>query len=212
MGFADTAHFQIEIDVLVDLSQRQRAIYKALRQRVSISDLIAQASNLNDALGAKSLMNLVMQFRKVCNHPDLFERADVVSPFMCGSFAHSGNLARQGEVLYCPDSARNGIEYKLPRLVWEEGVDRVSKESKAGSEGWVMRNLMSVWRTDWIGKEMKEKEGGWGFLKFIGVSPGQAVKKAKGHPLVRLLDEAEQAKENMEYGRFERYVPRSELC
>jgi SNF2 family DNA or RNA helicase len=27
------------------------------------------------------LLNLVMQLRKVCNHPDLFEAREVVSPF-----------------------------------------------------------------------------------------------------------------------------------
>ena len=29
----------------------------------------------------ESLMNLVMQFRKVCNHPELFERRPCRSPF-----------------------------------------------------------------------------------------------------------------------------------
>jgi len=27
-------------------------------------------------------MNLVMQFRKVCNHPDIFERKEVSSPLV----------------------------------------------------------------------------------------------------------------------------------
>lgn len=30
----------------------------------------------------ENLMNLVMQLRKVCNHPELFERRPPLSPFM----------------------------------------------------------------------------------------------------------------------------------
>jgi DNA helicase INO80 len=194
---------QIEIDVLVDLSQRQRAIYKALRQRVSISDLIAQANNLNDSAGAKNLMNLVMQFRKVCNHPDLFERADVVSPFMFGSFAQSGNLAREGDMLYLPDSAKNAIDVRVPRLLWEEKVDRPSEQSKAGSEGYVLRNLMSIWKTDWVNESLKEEQSRFGFLRIMGKSPAEAVKMAKGHPLVSLLRDSEEERERINNGPFE---------
>ncbi|EIW66702.1 hypothetical protein TREMEDRAFT_34561 [Tremella mesenterica DSM 1558] len=185
---------KIEIDLLVDLSQRQRSIYRALRQRVSVSDLLAQANQSSDSsLAAKNLMNLVMQFRKVCNHPDLFERADVVSPYMFGTFSQSGNLARQVEPLYCPDSARNAIDVKLPRLVWEEGkLDLPSDQSKAGDEGHVLRNLMNIWREDWVEKRSKEDGDGWGFLKIAGLSPGQVARKVKGHPLVTVLTYAHQ--------------------
>lgn len=56
---------QIEIDLFCDLSPRQRALYRGLRQNVSVSQLLARASNLGDEASTRSLMNLVMQFRKV---------------------------------------------------------------------------------------------------------------------------------------------------
>lgn len=56
---------QIEIDVFVDLSPRQRALYAGLLANVSVSDLLEKAANIGDADSARSLMNLVMQFRKV---------------------------------------------------------------------------------------------------------------------------------------------------
>jgi DNA helicase INO80 len=149
-------------------------------------------------------MNLVMQFRKVCNHPDLFERADVVSPFMFGSFAQSGNLARQGDLLYLPDSARNAIEVGIPRLVWDDKLDRPGEENRAGDQGHVLKNLMSIWRTDWINESIKEEESRWGFLRIMGKTPGQAVKEAKGHPLVKLLRDSEAAHNEIENGPFER--------
>lgn len=40
-------------------------LYRGLRSHISIAELMDKASNLNDEAGLKSLMNLVMQFRKV---------------------------------------------------------------------------------------------------------------------------------------------------
>ena len=57
--------FQIEIDISVDMSPRQRSLYKALLANVSVADLLEKAANIGDADSARSLMNLVMQFRKV---------------------------------------------------------------------------------------------------------------------------------------------------
>jgi DNA helicase INO80 len=48
------------------MSARQRSLYKALLSKVSVADLLAKAANIGDADSARSLMNLVMQFRKVC--------------------------------------------------------------------------------------------------------------------------------------------------
>jgi DNA helicase INO80 len=56
---------QIEKDIYVDLSARQRALYKALLANVSVADLLEKAANIGDVDSARSLMNLVMQFRKV---------------------------------------------------------------------------------------------------------------------------------------------------
>lgn len=184
---------KIEIDVLVDLSQRQRSIYKALRKRVPIADLIAQANNGgNDSAGTKHLMNLVMQFRKVCNHPDLFERQDVESPLLFGSFSQSGNLARQGDTLYCPASARNAIQVDLPKLVWTDGgkVNVPGENSRAGSDTHILNNLLNIWTTDWINASLKENESQFAFLKLLDVSPSEASRHAKAHPLVKLLDDA----------------------
>lgn len=195
---------KIEIDVLVDLSQRQRAIYKALRQRVSIEDLLAQVNNADDKLSAKNLMNLVMQFRKVCNHPDLFERADVVSPFLFGSFSHSGNLNRQGDMLYCPDSARNPIELQLPRIMWTDGgmLNLPSENSPAGSDTHVLKNLLNIWSTEWINTSLKQDQSAFGFLKIADWSPAEANRRAKSHPLVRLLEGSEDASDVVIKGPF----------
>lgn len=56
---------QIELDIYCDLSPRQRALYRGLRANISVAELLQKAANLGDADSAMSLMNLVMQFRKV---------------------------------------------------------------------------------------------------------------------------------------------------
>lgn len=137
---------KIEKDLLVDLSSRQKAMYRALRSDASIKAFLAQASMTSDTAAKNStLLNIVMQFRKVCNHPDLLQRPDVVSPLSFGTFSSSGELIRQKE-LYCPDSTRNPIQMALPRLVWEDGIlTRPSEKSKAGFETRYLQNLMNIW-------------------------------------------------------------------
>lgn len=78
---------KIEIMVYCPLTTRQRKLYASLKRQIRIEDLLqyaGAADNSQDALGDKNvtsnLMNLVMQFRKVCNHPELFERRDARSP------------------------------------------------------------------------------------------------------------------------------------
>lgn len=71
---------KIEIDVLCDLTQRQAKLYQVLKSQISTNyDAIENAatndSTSNSASNSGSdqnLINAVMQFRKVCNHPDLF--------------------------------------------------------------------------------------------------------------------------------------------
>jgi len=65
--FCQVTCLQIEKDIYVDLTPRQRALYKALLDNVSVTDLLEKAANIRDVDSARSLMNLVMQFRKVCS-------------------------------------------------------------------------------------------------------------------------------------------------
>lgn len=46
-------------------------MYKALLANVSVADLLEKAANIGDADSARSLMNLVMQFRKVRVEPTI---------------------------------------------------------------------------------------------------------------------------------------------
>ncbi|PVU95080.1 hypothetical protein BB561_002065 [Smittium simulii] len=90
------AHVQLELGeknehlVYCNLTYKQITMYSGLLQNISVSDLLARlqnsstASKLSQGNGNSedNLMNLVMQLRKVCNHPDLFSRAEVESPLV----------------------------------------------------------------------------------------------------------------------------------
>ena len=66
----DSSKFaQIEIDLMCDLTPRQKYMYNTLRTNISLSDLVQRAQNLSsDENAVKRLMNLIMQFRKVSVH------------------------------------------------------------------------------------------------------------------------------------------------
>lgn len=91
---------KIEIDVLCDLTQRQKKLYQVLKSQLSSNyDDIENAAGSDESNSDQSLINAVMQFRKVCNHPDLFERADVESPFSFATFGKTGRITKNSSNL-----------------------------------------------------------------------------------------------------------------
>lgn len=58
------------------LSKRQRFLYEDYIGRRNTREQLASGSFL-------SMMGVLMQLRKVCNHPDLFETRPITTPFIC---------------------------------------------------------------------------------------------------------------------------------
>ncbi|KAF2199308.1 helicase SWR1 [Delitschia confertaspora ATCC 74209] len=173
------------------LTYRQRAYYTALRNKISIMDLVEKA--VGDEQDSATLMNLVMQFRKVCNHPDLFERKDVWSPFSFAHFAETASFLREGQNINVAYSTRNHIQYRLPRLVCRNGgrLDIPGPGNpKAGFEGRYLDNLMSVWDPVHV-QESSHKDGAFSFLRFVDLSAGEASKVARKNIFQRALDESD---------------------
>lgn len=176
---------KIETDLYCEMSARQRALYKSLRSRVSVTELIDKAQNANDEAGLKSLMNLVMQFRKVCNHPELFERADVEAPFAFANFAKSGSLAREGDLLTCSDSTTSLIEYSLPKLVCREGfVNQIGDKTRGGFDTHYLGNLFNIWRSDHIHKSMNQT---FAFAHLLSLSPTDLQEAMHGDTTRRVM-------------------------
>lgn len=114
---------KIEIDVLCDLTQRQAKLYQVLKSQVSTAyDAIENAAGSDEAASDQNLINTVMQFRKVCNHPDLFERADISSPFGFVDFGQTAGFLKNDEITDVIYSTKNPITFHLPRLIYDELV------------------------------------------------------------------------------------------
>ncbi|KAF7725825.1 putative DNA helicase ino80 [Apophysomyces ossiformis] len=168
---------KIEVEVYCDLTARQRALYRGLKEKISISELLEKATSLNDTESMDSLMNLVMQFRKVCNHPELFERADVQSPLAFCEFSSTGSLTKES-LLYCSYSARSHIKYHIPKRLYKDGgiLRAIGPNCRGGFTTRYLDNLMNIWTSDYIheSSNSSDTDAGFSFLRFIDMSPHEA--------------------------------------
>ena len=185
---------KVEKDVFCDLTYRQRALYANLRNRVSIIDLIEKAA-VGDDTDSTTLMNLVMQFRKVCNHPDLFERAETRSPFSAGSFAECASFVREGFFVDVRYSTKNLIEYELPRLLCSPtarlDVPGPGNE-RAGFKNKYLSHMMNVWTPENIHRSAREN-GAFSFLRFVDFSAGEASDLAQRGVFERAVHRRDQS-------------------
>ncbi|GAA54158.1 DNA helicase INO80 [Clonorchis sinensis] len=120
-----------EITLNCPLSQRQQLLYERLRNKIRLEDLstvigangfseTGPNSTVLEGAGSSStahLINLVMQLRKVCNHPDLWERRE--SRFSCITGAVQPS---ESEFASCFGPYDAGAPtWTLPRLLYDEG-------------------------------------------------------------------------------------------
>ncbi|CAH8435782.1 unnamed protein product [Heterobilharzia americana] len=125
-----------EIMLYCPLSHRQQILYERLRSKIRLEDLSSimysntvtsdtfssssastnpnTIDNPNSSSATAHLINLVMQLRKVCNHPDLWERRDLFQ-FMqftmkCGHISNNNYSANHSQ----------HITWRLPNLLYEE--------------------------------------------------------------------------------------------
>lgn len=95
---------------------------------------------------------------KVCNHPELFERADVRAPFSFARFGQVVTSGRELEPLELRYATTNPIEYRIPQLIYEDGgllnVPRADSGLRADSE--CLTKLMNIWSIDWVQRSLYE--------------------------------------------------------
>ena len=98
----------------------------------------------------------------MCNHPELFERADVVAPFSFSHFGRSGPLMREGDFVPLSYSTRNPIEFSIPELFYQDGgLLNVPSENHNGHLGsGYLTKLLNIWSTDWIQHSLYNDDNG----------------------------------------------------
>ncbi|KAH8359538.1 hypothetical protein KR093_007388, partial [Drosophila rubida] len=164
---------KIEIMVYCPLTIRQKLLYRALKQKIRIEDLLHLASGGSTATAASdgsmldrnftsNLMNLVMQFRKVCNHPELFERRDARSPFS----------------MRC-------AEFVVPRLVFHDGLLHTALPSRRH----LLYNRFNIFKAAHMQSTLFEDvhvSSCFGFSRFCDLSPSD-IEDATWHGLIAFL-------------------------
>ncbi|XP_015377668.1 PREDICTED: helicase domino-like, partial [Diuraphis noxia] len=68
--------------IMCRLSKRQRYLYDDFMSRAKTKETLASGNML-------SVINVLMQLRKVCNHPNLFEPRPTISPFQMEALTYS---------------------------------------------------------------------------------------------------------------------------
>ncbi len=71
---------KFETQVVCEMTKRQQHFYELIKSKLSLKDFLKMFESRQKV---DNLMNLVMQLRKVCNHPELFERRPNRSPLLC---------------------------------------------------------------------------------------------------------------------------------
>jgi SNF2 family DNA or RNA helicase len=120
------------------LSKRQRQLYEDFMARSDVKETL----NSGDFIG---VMNVLMQLRKVCNHPDLFEGRPIVSPFsLCPVFYPVPKL--------CVDVLESANRVDLALL----GLDLASEELRGWPGSWYVKQCSELSATEDIREALEQ--------------------------------------------------------
>lgn len=156
---------KIEILVYCPLTTRQKMLYQAVKNKISIEDILQGTSgNASQAQSStSSLMNLVMQFRKVCNHSELFERREIKSPFFMKTES-----------------------YHLPKLIYQEGL----YETMTQSFQRILYGMFYIFSPENVHSSIFSDESSYrcfSFTRFVNLSPKEIMDYVFGGLIVRWL-------------------------
>ncbi|KAK3093780.1 hypothetical protein FSP39_020132, partial [Pinctada imbricata] len=156
---------KIEILVYCPLTRRQKMLYQGIKNKISIEDLLqGSSSNTSQAQNStSSLMNLVMQFRKVCNHSELFERRESKSPFFIKM-----------------------EPYTMPKLIYREGLVEKMVETLQRT----VYNTLYIHNPEHVHRSLSDDGTSsrcFSFTRFTDMSPKEIHDYMAGGLLVRWL-------------------------
>jgi SNF2 family DNA or RNA helicase len=94
--------------IICHLSKRQKQLYEDFIQCKSTRDIIEHGHYM-------SVINILMQLRKVCNHPDLFQTRSILSPL----------IFNQKLIKYEIPKLINKIHFKNPYLLFNSSLNNI---------------------------------------------------------------------------------------
>ncbi|CAL0321559.1 unnamed protein product [Lupinus luteus] len=185
-----------EVMVHCKLSSRQQAFYQAIKNKISLAELFDSNRGQLNEKKILNLMNIVIQLRKVCNHPDLFERSEGSTFFYFGEIPNSLPPPPFGELeyIYYP-GGHNPVSFEIPKLVYQEIMQSSGTLSLAFGRG-VYREFFqkhfNIFRPENIyrsifSEDRVVKSGNFGFTHLIDLSPQEVAFLATCSFMERLL-------------------------
>ncbi|XP_056696055.1 chromatin-remodeling ATPase INO80 isoform X2 [Spinacia oleracea] len=190
-----------EIAVHCKLSSRQHAFYQAIKNKISLAELIDNTRGHLNEKKILNLMNIVIQLRKVCNHPELFERNEGSSYLHFGDISNSLLPSPFGEldgVAYT--GGRNPITYQIPKLIYEDifrGSGTLSSTVGRGISRGSFEKYFNIFTPDVIYRSIIPQEsttdassagcGTFSFTHLIDLSPSEVTFLANSSLLERLM-------------------------
>ncbi|XP_071720212.1 chromatin-remodeling ATPase INO80-like [Rutidosis leptorrhynchoides] len=180
-----------EITVHCKLSSRQQAFYQAIKNKISLAELFDSNRGQLNEKKFMNLMNIVIQLRKVCNHPELFERNEGSSYFYFGDIPNPLLPPPFGELedVYYSGS-KNPITYKVPKLIYQEIVrssDSFLSEGKNSIKEKYFNIFSPVNIYQSIYKQHEHRSSTFGFTHLIDLSPAEASFITNASLMERLL-------------------------
>ncbi|KAL1225590.1 Chromatin-remodeling ATPase INO80 [Cardamine amara subsp. amara] len=190
-----------EVTVHCKLSSRQQAFYQAIKNKISLTELFDSNHGRFNEKKVLNLMNIVIQLRKVCNHPELFERNEGSSYLYFGVITNSllpPPFGEQEDVHY--SGGQNPIKYEIPKLLHQEvlqnsetfcssigrGISRESflKHFNIYSPEYILR---SIFPSDSGVNQVVSGSGAFGFSRLMDLSPSEVGYLALCSVMERLL-------------------------
>ncbi|XP_022748348.1 DNA helicase INO80 isoform X1 [Durio zibethinus] len=190
-----------EIMVHCKLSSRQQAFYQAIKNKISLAELFdSNRGHLNEKK-ILNLMNIVIQLRKVCNHPELFERnegstylyfCENVNSLLPPPFGELEDIHYAG--------GYNPITYKMPKLLQQEVLQSSETLCSAVARG-VYQELFykyfnifssqnvyqSIFQQESSSNGLAVRSGAFGFTCLMDLSPVEVAFLGTGSFMERLL-------------------------
>ncbi|CAN1256186.1 Chromatin-remodeling ATPase INO80 [Linum perenne] len=175
-----------EVTVHCKLSSRQQAFYQAIKNKISLAELFDGSRGYINEKKLMNLMNIVIQLRKVCNHPELFERNEGSSYLFFGQLPNTLLPPPFGELddIHYP-GGQNPITFKIPKLINEE-TGESSRVLRSTAAPGVYRELF-LKQFNIFSAENVQASGTFGFTRLIDLSPTEVAFLATGSLMEKLL-------------------------
>ena len=147
---------KVEHELFCEMTERQKVLYNTIKEKLSnISDLF---TSVDSKVKVENLMNLVMQFRKVCNHPELFERHIGKVPFVFRDLiiSRTATFLTPNSIAEVRTESTNCVKFHCPKLIYDMRME--------------FRNYFSIFKKNNIFESLKHKDSIFTFTNFFRFS------------------------------------------